>query len=133
MVIDTSALVAIFLGEPERKLLLDLFLQAETRMISAATVLEAGIVLEARRGESAGREFDLLLVRANLQIVAVDSEQTEIARSAWRKYGKGRHTAGLNFGDCFAYALAKFAGEPLLAKGTDFAATDIEVCPLRPS
>jgi ribonuclease VapC len=133
MVIDTSALVAIFLGEPERKLLLDLLLQAETRMISAATVLEAGIVLEARRGESAGREFELLLVRANLQIVAVDSEQTEIARSAWRKYGKGRHPAGLNFGDCFAYALAKFAGEPLLAKGTDFAATDIEVCPLRPS
>ena len=133
MVIDTSALLAIFLGEPERKLLLDLLLQAETRMISAATVLEAGIVLEARRGESAGREFDLLLVRADLQIVAVDSEQTEIARSAWRKYGKGRHPAGLNFGDCFAYALAKFAGEPLLAKGTDFAATDIEVCPLRPS
>jgi len=133
MVIDTSALLAIFLGEPERKLLLDLLLQEETRMISAATVLEAGIVLEARRGESAGREFDLLLVRANLQIVAVDSEQTEIARSAWRKYGKGRHPAGLNFGDCFAYALAKFAGEPLLAKGTDFAATDIEVCPLRPS
>ena len=133
MVIDTSALVAIFLGEPERKLLLDLLLQAQTRMISAATVLEAGIVLEARRGESAGREFDLLLVRANLQIVAVDSEQTEIARSAWRKYGKGRHPAGLNFGDCFAYALAKLAGEPLLAKGTDFAATDIEVCPLRPT
>jgi ribonuclease VapC len=133
MVIDTSALLAIFLGAPERKRLLDVLLQAETRMISAATVLEAGIVLEARRGESAGREFDLLLVRANLQIVAVDSEQTEIARSAWRKYGKGRHPAGLNFGDCFAYALAKFAGEPLLAKGTDFAATDIEVCPLRPS
>lgn len=131
MVIDTSALVAIFLAEPERKLLLDLVLQAETRMISAASVLETGIVLEARRGESAGREFDLFLVRANLQIVAVDSEQTEIARSAWRKYGKGRHPAALSFGDCFAYALAKFTGEPLLAKGTDFAATDIEVCPLR--
>jgi ribonuclease VapC len=130
MVIDTSALVAIFLAEPERKLLLDLVLKAETRMISAATVLETGIVLEARRGESAGREFDLFVVRANLQIVAVDSEQTEIARSAWRKYGKGRHPAALNFGDCFAYALAKFAGEPLLAKGTDFAATDIEVCPI---
>jgi ribonuclease VapC len=131
MVIDTSALVAIFLAEPERKLLLDLLLQAETRMISAATVLETGIVLEARRGESAGREFDLFLVRANLQIVPVDSEQTEIARSAWRKYGKGRHPAALNFGDCFSYALAKFAEEPLLAKGTDFAATDIEVSPLR--
>jgi ribonuclease VapC len=133
MVIDTSALVAIFLAEPERKFLLDLLLQAETRMISAASVLETGIVLEARRGESAGREFDLFIVRANLQVVAVDSEQTEIARSAWRKYGKGHHPAALNFGDCFTYALAKFAGEPLLAKGTDFAATDIEVCPIRPT
>jgi ribonuclease VapC len=131
MVIDTSALVAIFLGEPERKLFLDFILQAETRKISAATVLETGIVLEARRGESAGREFDLFLVRAKLEVVPVDSEQTEIARSAWRKYGKGRHTAALNFGDCFAYALAKFAGEPILAKGTDFAATDIDVCSLR--
>jgi ribonuclease VapC len=131
MVIDTSALVAIFLGEPERKLFLDFILQAVTRKISAATVLETGIVLEARRGESAGREFDLFLVRANLEIVPVDSEQTEIARSAWRKYGKGRHTAALNFGDCFAYALAKFAVEPILAKGTDFAATDIDVCSLR--
>jgi ribonuclease VapC len=130
MVIDTSALVAIFLAEPERKVLLDLLLQAESRMISAATVLETGIVLEARRGESAGREFDLFVVRANLLVVPVDSDQTEIARSAWRKYGKGRHPAGLNFGDCFAYALAKFAGEPLLAKGTDFAATDIQVCPI---
>jgi ribonuclease VapC len=130
MVIDTSALVAIFLAEPERKVLLDLLLQAESRMISAATVLETGIVLEARRGESAGREFDLFVVRANLLVVPVESDQTEIARSAWRKYGKGRHPAGLNFGDCFAYALAKFAGEPLLAMGTDFAATDIEVCPI---
>ena len=128
MVIDTSAVLAIFLAEPERKPFLDSILQAETRMISAATVLETGIVLEARRGESAGREFDLFVVRANLQIVPVDSEQPEIARSAWRKYGKGRHPAALNFGDCFAYALAKALGEPLLAKGTDFAGTDIEVC-----
>jgi ribonuclease VapC len=82
MVIDTSALLAIFLAEPERKPLLDSILQSETRMISAANVLETGIVLEARRGESAGREFDLFLVRANLQIVSVDSEQAEIARSA---------------------------------------------------
>ncbi len=129
MVIDTSALLAIFLAEPERKPFLDSILQAETRIISAANVLETGIVLEARRGESAGREFDLFLVRANLQIAPVDSEQVEIARSAWRKYGKGRHPAGLNFGDCFAYALAKISGEPLLAKGNDFFATDIEVCP----
>jgi ribonuclease VapC len=133
VVIDTSALLAIFLAEPERKPFLDSIFQAETRMISAASVLETGIVLEARRGESAGREFDLFLVRANLQIVSLDSEQVEIARSAWRKYGKGRHPAGLNFGDCFAYALAKFTGEPLLAKGNDFAATDIEVCSLPPT
>ena len=132
MVIDTSALLAIFLAEPERKPFLDSILQSETRMISAANVLETGIVLETRRGESAGREFDLFLVRANLQIVSVDSEQAEIARSAWRKYGKGRHRAALNFGDCFAYALAKSSGEPLLAKGTDFVATDIDVCPAMP-
>jgi len=133
MVIDTSALLAIFLAEPERKPFLDSILQSETRMISAANVLETGTVLEARRGESAGREFDLFLVRANLQIVSVDSEQAEIARSAWRKYGKGRHRAALNFGDCFAYALAKSSGEPLLAKGTDFVATDIDVCPAMPA
>jgi ribonuclease VapC len=133
MVIDTSALLAMFLAEPERKPFLDSILQSETRMISAANVLETGIVLEARRGESAGREFDLFLVRANLQIVSVDSEQAEIARSAWRKYGKGRHRAALNFGDCFAYALAKSSGEPLLAKGTDFVATDIDVCPAMPA
>ncbi len=130
MVIDTSALVAIFLAEPERKPFLDLILATGTRLISAANLLETGIVLEARRGEAAGREFDLFVVRANLEIVSVDGEQVEIARSAWRKYGKGRHPAGLNFGDCFAYALAKFSGEPLLAKGGEFAKTDIEVFPL---
>jgi ribonuclease VapC len=128
MVVDTSALLAIFLAEPERKPFLESILQAETRMISTATLLETGIVLEARRGESAGREFDLFVVRANLQIVPVDSDHAEIARSAWRKYGKGRHPAGLNFGDCFAYALAKASGEPLLAKGNDFTLTDIEIC-----
>jgi ribonuclease VapC len=133
MVIDTSALLAIFLAEPERKPFLDSILQSETRLISAVNVLETGIVLETRRGESAGREFDLFLVRANLQMVSVDSEQAEIARSAWRKYGKGRHPAALNFGDCFAYALAKSSGEPLLAKGTDFVATDIDVCPAMPA
>jgi ribonuclease VapC len=128
MVIDTSALVAIFLAEPERKALVERIIEAGTRLISAANALETGIVLEARRGESAGREFDLFLVRAALQIVAVDAEQVEIARSAWRKYGKGRHPAGLNFGDCFAYALAKSSGEPLLATGTEFGLTDVEVC-----
>jgi ribonuclease VapC len=128
MVIDTSALLAIFLGEPERRLFLDQIIQAEAQLISAAHVLETGIVLEARRGEAAGREFDLFLVRAGVQVVPVDDEQIDVARSASRKFGKGRHPAALNFGDCFAYALARTSGEPLLAKGTDFKLTDIEVC-----
>ncbi|MCU1298617.1 MAG: hypothetical protein JWO91_2895 [Acidobacteriaceae bacterium] len=127
MVIDTSALIAIFLGEPERKRFLDLIVEAPKRLISAANALETGIVLEARRGEAAGREFDLFLVRASLEVVPVDGEQVDIARSAWRKYGKGRHAAGLNFGDCFAYALAKSLDESLLAKGEDFSLTDIQI------
>ncbi len=128
MVIDTSALLAIFLAEPERKQFLKLITEAETRLISAANAFETGIVLEARRGEAAGREFDFFLDRARLDIVPVDAEQVEIARAAWRRYGRGRHPAALNFGDCFAYALARAFGEPLLAKGDDFVRTDIEVC-----
>ena len=128
MVIDTSAVLAIFLGEPERKQFLDAILEAARRQISAATVLETGIVLESKHGESAGREFDLFIVRANLEIVAVDAEQIEIARSAWRSFGKGRHPAALNFGDCFSYALAESSGEPLLAKGRDFALANMGLC-----
>ena len=127
MVIDSSAILAIFLAEPERRQFLDLIVLASTRLISAANLLETGIVLEVKRGEAAGREFDLFVVRAGLEVISVDAEQVEIARSAWRKYGKGRHPAALNFGDCFAYALAKSTGEPLLAKGGDFAQTDVEV------
>jgi ribonuclease VapC len=125
MVVDTSALLAIFLAEPERKRFLELITRAETRSISAANMLETGIVLEARKGEAAGREFDLFLHHAKFDVVAADSEQMEIARLAWRKYGKGRHPAGLNFGDCFAYALAKATGEPILFKGDDFKQTDL--------
>jgi ribonuclease VapC len=124
MVIDTSALVAILTDEPDRRALVDAIAGANVRLISAATVLEAGIVMEARRGEHAGRELDLFLHRAKCEIVAVDAEQVDIARAAYRRYGKGRHAAGLNFGDCFSYALAKARGEPLLFKGQDFAKTD---------
>ncbi|HEV2398444.1 MAG TPA: type II toxin-antitoxin system VapC family toxin [Candidatus Sulfotelmatobacter sp.] len=127
MVIDTSAVAAIFFGEPERQKYLDLIAKSESRLISAATVLETGIVLEGKQGDAAGREFDLFVIRADLQVVAVDADQADIARSAWRKYGKGRHPAGLNLGDCFTYALAKFTGEPVLAKGLDFTLTDISV------
>jgi ribonuclease VapC len=125
MVIDTSALAAILFQEPERRKFLDAIVADPQRLVSAATMLETGIVVEGRQGEAAGREFDLFAFRAGLEVVPFDAEQLEIARSAWRKYGKGRHPAGLNFGDCFSYALAKFTGEPLLAKGTDFESTDV--------
>jgi ribonuclease VapC len=125
MVVDTSALLAIFLAEPERRQFLGAITQDDKRYISAANVLETGIVLEARRGESAGREFDLFLHLAKLEVVPVDLDQVETARVAWRKYGKGRHPAGLNFGDCFAYALAKVMDQPILFKGDDFTHTDI--------
>lgn len=132
MVIDTSALAAIFFAEPERQVFLNAIVEAGSRLLSAASLLETGIVLESRQGEAAGREFDLFVVRANLQVVSVDAEQAEIARSAWRRYGKGRHPAALNLGDCFTYALCRSSGEPLLAKGTDFALTDIETYSLSP-
>lgn len=126
MVIDSSALLAIFLFEPEREQFLDAIQEAEAARISAATVLETGIALEFKRGEAAGREFDMFVAQAHFEILPVDAEQVEIARIAWRKYGKGRHPAALNFGDCFSYALAKVLDEPLLAKGTDFGRTDVQ-------
>ena len=127
VVIDTSALLAILLGEPERGKFLELLSESETRLLSAANALETAIVVESRRGEAAGRELDLFLHRTKIEIVAVDAEQFSIARFAWRKFGKGRHAAALNFGDCFAYALTKTSSEPLLAKGEDFRRTDLQV------
>lgn len=126
MVLDTSAILAILFGEPEKEVIAELISQDPTHLLSAGTALELMIVIEARKGPSGGRELDLLLHRAKIDIVPFDAEQAEIARSAWRQYGKGNHTAGLNFGDCFAYALAKTSGEPLLFKGNDFNQTDIE-------
>lgn len=127
VVIDTSALLAILLGEPERGKFLQQLSESETRLLSAANALETAMVVESRRGEVAGRELDLFLHRTKIEIVAVDGEQFSIARFAWRKFGKGRHAAGLNFGDCFAYALTKTSSEPLLAKGEDFRRTDLQV------
>jgi len=128
VVIDTSAIVAILFDEPERRQFGELIEADENRLLSAATFLEAALIVEARRGEAAGRELDLLIHRARISIIPVDAEQAEVARLAWRRYGRGRHAAGLNFGDCFSYALARVAGEPLLAKGNDFAQTDINLC-----
>jgi ribonuclease VapC len=125
MVVDTSALIALLNLEPESARLAVAVESDPTRLISAATVVEAGIAIEARYGAAGGRELDLLMAKAGLSIEAVTAEQAEVARGAWRRFGKGRHPAGLDFGDCFSYALAKVTGEPLLFKGDDFNQTDI--------
>lgn len=125
MVIDTSAVVAIALNEPEATLFEQCIVADSERLISAATLLEVAMVLETRLGEAAGRELDLWLLKAGVDIVAVDTDQIEVARRAWRHFGKGRHPAGLNYGDCFSYALAFTRQEPLLFKGDDFSKTDI--------
>jgi ribonuclease VapC len=125
MVIDTSALIAILLDEPERRDCNEKIEADPKRLLSAASFVETALVIESRSGEAGGRELDLLLFRADVQIVPVDADQAEIARRAFRQYGRGNHPAGLNFGDCFAYALVKTTGEPLLFKGDDFAQTDV--------
>ena len=128
MVIDTSAVAAILFDEPEAATMERLLVEAPVRLVSAATVVEAGMVVEARLGEAGGREFDLWLQRAAIEVVPVDAEQAHLARHAWRRYGKGRHRAGMNYGDCFSYALAIVRDEPLLFKGEDFSRTDVKRC-----
>ncbi len=130
MVIDTSAIVAVLLNEATAARIAQLIETSSPRLLSAANLLETSIVIESRKGEPGGRELDLLLYRATIEIVAVDQDQAEIARAAWRRFGRGRHPAGLNFGDCFAYALAKTRRLPLLYQGNDFSQTDIESLPL---
>jgi ribonuclease VapC len=132
MVIDSSAIVAVLLNEKNAAQIAQAIEAASQRLLSAATLLEASIVIESRKGEAGGRELDLLLYRAVIEIVAVDQDQAETARIAWRRFGRGRHPAGLNYGDCFAYALAKSRGLPLLFQGDDFSQTDIDAVPLQP-
>jgi ribonuclease VapC len=127
MVIDASAVVAVFLNEPERSHFLERIILAEKRLMSAVTVVEAGIVLESRRGPAVSRDFDLFLHEANIEVVSVDQTQADQARSSYRQYGKGHHAAGLNFGDCFTYALAVISGEPVLAKGDEFLRANLQV------
>jgi ribonuclease VapC len=125
VVIDASALLAIMLGEPEQERFVELLAGASRRLVSAATVVECGIVLLSRRGEGGVSRLNILLGDARIEIVPVDGVHAHAAIDAFRRFGKGRHPAGLNFGDCFAYALASLTGERLLYKGDDFAKTDI--------
>ena len=125
MIIDSSALVAILKGEPEADAMSCGIAAASIRLISAGNLLEAGMVAEALRGEDGARDLDLLVHKLRIEVVSFTSRHADLARKAFRRFGKGLNKAGLNFGDCFAYALAKDTGEPLLYKGDDFARTDI--------
>lgn len=125
MILDTSALAAIFFGEPEADLYTQLIHDADRCLISAGNFLELTMVIEGQIGPEAGRQCDTFFRRAGIVIEPFTVEQAHLARQAFLDFGKGRHPAGLNFGDCFAYALAKNTGEPLLFKGNDFKKTDV--------
>ena len=125
MVIDSSALLAVMQNEPERRQYVEAIEAADTRLMSVATFVEASIILEVRYGADGVRDLDLFLGKAGVELVAVDSEQAHVARRAYGRFGKGRHRAALNYGDCFSYALATVMDEPLLYKGDDFGHTDV--------
>ncbi|HUP02274.1 MAG TPA: type II toxin-antitoxin system VapC family toxin [Gemmatimonadota bacterium] len=127
MVLDTSAVIAVLQNEPEAPRLAEALEAEPVRRWSAASLVEAGIVMQARYGDHGEREVDLFAQRLDVDVVPVMVDHAEIARSAFRRYGKRRHPAGLNFGDCFSYALAIALGEPLLFVGTDFGHTDVLV------
>jgi ribonuclease VapC len=125
MVIDSSAVIAIALNEPERMDFLERIRADQRRLVSAPTLLELEIVLTVLQGSESPNILNDFIRRLHFQVVPFDEVQVGIAREAFRRYGKGRHPARLNFGDCFSYALAKQTGEPLLYKGNDFSQTDI--------
>lgn len=125
MVIDTSAIVGVLLGEPEAEAFIEAITADSRRLMSSFSVFEAAVVVESRKGAAGGRELDLLLHEAEVTVVPFSGEHIELARDAYRRFGKGRDPAGLNLGDCAAYALALHSGEPLLYKGDDFARTDV--------
>ena len=127
MIVDTSALVAVLDQELEAERIVRTLASAPERILSAANLVEVGIVMQARRGDDGARDLDLLLAKLRVDIAVVTANQADIARKAFRRYGRGRHAANLNFGDCFAYALAKDTSAPLLFKGDDFGQTDVMV------
>jgi ribonuclease VapC len=113
------------MGEPDAEFYARSILSDSRRLISAFTVLEVSIVVEARKGPSGGREWELLMFNTALEAIPFSSGQQVLALEAWREFGRGHHSAGLNIGDCCSYALAKHTGEALLFKGNDFSQTDI--------
>jgi ribonuclease VapC len=122
--VDASALVAVVLGEPDAERYLDA-LEAGPARLSLVSFVEAGMVVGARQGPDAARDLQILVDGTIDELVPVDADHAHVAVNGWRRFGKGRHPAGLNFGDCFAYAVARLAGSPLLFKGDDFTQTDI--------
>ena len=126
MIVDSSALLAVLYREQDAERYEKAIASAAHPRMSFANVLETSIVLESRGGAAAGGELDLFLRDAEIELMPVTIEHLEAARRAWRRFGKGNHQASLNFGDCFAYALADLMDEPLLFKGEDFGHTDIE-------
>jgi ribonuclease VapC len=127
MILDSSALVAIALDEPERKTFVDKINVAEPVAVAAPTLVEAGIVLSARIGQDATELLTELIVVSDAVVIEFGPGHWREAVLAWRRFGKSRHPASLNFGDCLAYATARVAGEPLLAKGNDFPKTDVKL------
>ena len=126
MILDTSALLAVLFDEPDADRYERAIASATTCRMSVANYLEATMVVESRMGVDGGRQLDDLMETAGIELEPVTVEQARAARRAWRRFGKGNHPAGLNFGDCFAYALAEITRESLLYKGDDFALTDVE-------
>jgi ribonuclease VapC len=125
VIIDTSAIIAVLFNEDDARDYAEAISRAESCRISAATMVETATVVEAQTRNNGGRQLDAFIRRASIGIEAVTEEQAHIARQAFMDFGKGRHRAGLNYGDCFSYALAKVTREPLLFKGKDFAQTDL--------
>jgi ribonuclease VapC len=126
MIVDSSAIIAILRNEPDAGAMIEALQEAAVRRISAVSYVEAAVFADNDRHPVLSRRLDELVRNAQMRIEPVTAEQAEIARQAYRDFGKGRHKAGLNLGDCFAYALAKEMDEPLLFKGDDFCQTDIE-------
>ena len=125
MILDTSALLAVLFGEKDAEAYAQAISQAEICRISATTFVEVSIVVESQTGDAGSRQWDSFFRTAGINIEPVTEEHAHAARQAWSDFGKGRHAAGLNFGDCFSYALAKVSGEPLLFKGQDFRKTGV--------